>query len=112
MKKKWEAKVEVKPIEETETRVFNHENIHPSILKETLDYQEKTNVFGEVEWVHYTKNPQLLNYMDGKTFLNYEYFSWDIFQKLDQLEIDKPMITESQYQKQPRLRFREITHSL
>ncbi len=69
----------------------------PEIL---LEYQKKTNVDGFVEWVDPESDIKNLNYYMWNAQVNDLYFAWNIYDKLDQLELDKEYMTTELYEKQ------------
>lgn len=81
---------------ETNTVVFGADYENAS---ELLDIKAKQDVFGRVS-LPYTYNTDLLNYYDGDTYTNDNYFAGNIYDKLKQLEYDKEDITPAQYEKQ------------
>ena len=68
-----------------------------------LEYSKKTDVNWYVEWpvTELVENdPKNLNFYKYHAVTNDLYFAWDIYEKLEQLERDKPNMSEAQYKKQ------------
>ena len=66
---------------------------------EIANFQNLTDADGFVN-AEVQENPKLLNYINGSVQTNDLYFAGDIYEKLEQLELDKKSMTEEQYQKQ------------